>query len=350
MPYNNLPLHAFWRSCRETTEFRISDIYSPKFLLPPAVRIATAGSCFAQNIGRYIRDSEFEFLDVEPAPKRMPSNVASNYGYGLYSARYGNIYSALQLRQLLSDAVSGEVHDCAIWTREGRFYDALRPSCESEGFATREELVVHRVDHLRRVRQLISRAEVFIFTLGLTETWIDRDTRVVFPTAPGVVAGAYEPDRHQFVNQTTVDTIRDLSQAIGAMRGLSPDLRAILTVSPVPLTVTASGSHVLQATTHSKAVLRAAAGELSATDPLTDYFPSYEIITGTAFAGLFYDDNLRTVTTEGVQTVMNLFFAAHGSTSSITSGFKKPVEEVGADETEDGVNCEEALLEVFSQR
>ena len=125
---------------------------------------------------------------------------------------------------------------------------------------------------------------MFVFTLGLTETWIDVTSGRVFPSAPGVIAGTYDPKRYKFVNLSFQQTLDDMTDAIAAMRNWAPDIRLILTVSPVPLTATASGQHVLQATTHSKSVLRAVAGELAACDPLIDYFPSYEIITGTLLA------------------------------------------------------------------
>ena len=85
-------------------------------------------------------------------------------------------------------------------------------------------------------------------------------------------------------------------------------MSSVMTVSPVPLTGTASGRHVLQATTYSKAVLRAVAGELAQKYDHIDYFPSYEVITNQAARGCFYEENLRSVRREGVEAVMNIFF------------------------------------------
>ena len=60
-PYRNLPDHAFWR--RAVAEPPIQDvdpvIFAP-FLITSADRIATAGSCFAQHIGRHLRQAGFE--------------------------------------------------------------------------------------------------------------------------------------------------------------------------------------------------------------------------------------------------------------------------------------------------
>ncbi|WP_421904253.1 hypothetical protein [Mameliella sp.] len=49
---------------------------APKFALRPGMRIATAGSCFAQNIPTYIRTSTLELVEAEAALALMPAEVA----------------------------------------------------------------------------------------------------------------------------------------------------------------------------------------------------------------------------------------------------------------------------------
>ena len=123
-------------------------------------------------------------------------------------------------------------------------------------------------------------------------------------------------------------------------------VRLLLTVSPVPLTATASGLHVLQASVASKAVLRAAAAEFVADEPAADYFPSFEIITNPAARGRFFAANLRSVTPEGVACVMRTFLAAHGLAAAAAPEPAPP--QVPADEAET-VQCEEALLDAFGR-
>lgn len=351
MPYSDLPDHAFWRLCREAPDFRLGALYQPKFALEPGQRLATAGSCFAQNIGRYVRASALELVDVEPAPAAMTAAVAQRFGYGLFSARYGNVYTARQLRQLLEDCVSETVHEEAIWPRGDRFYDALRPNTEPEGYASAAELRAHRLDHLRRVRSIFAQSDVFVFTLGLTEAWEDRATGRIFPTAPGVIAGDFDPARHGFVNPGVRETAEDLALALDLMRELAPGLRVILTVSPVPLTATASGQHVLAATTYSKSVLRAVAGEAAASDPLTDYFASYEIITGIPFGTEMYEANLRSVRRSAVDTVMSVFFGAHPALGPVAAPDQPLVSPADPEaEAEDELVCEEAMLDAFARK
>jgi hypothetical protein len=85
-----------------------------------------------------------------------------------------------------------------------------------------------------------------------------------------------------------------------------------LTVSPVPLTATYTDEHVLVATTHSKAILRAAASAVVTEFANVYYFPAYEIITGNFSRGRYFEDNLRTIAPEGVAHVMRVFEAAYG--------------------------------------
>ncbi|MCB1331887.1 MAG: GSCFA domain-containing protein [Maritimibacter sp.] len=349
MPYSNLPPHAFWRLCRDDPQFRIADIYRPRFRLSPGMKVATAGSCFAQNIGKYIRTSRLQLVDTEPAPRGMAPETAARFGFGLFSARYGNVYTARQLRQLVEDARSGQVHDSAIWERDGRYFDGLRPNTEPDGLGSAGEVRRHRRDHLTRVREAFTQADALIFTLGLTEAWLDRASGVVFPTAPGVVAGHFDPDAYEFANFGMAETFEDLAAALELLRGFNPALKVILTVSPVPLTATASGQHVLAATTYSKAVLRAVAGEMATLVRGVDYFPSYEIVTGTPFAGRFYKDNLRNVTRDGVDTVMRVFFAAQDNLSQGlgTADPALPAITPATDPADDAEICEEAMLEAF---
>jgi hypothetical protein len=116
----------------------------------------------------------------------------------------------------------------------------------------------------------------------------------------------------------------------------------VLTVSPVPLTATATGRHALVATTHSKSVLRAAAGQLADERDDVDYFPSYEIISGFPYRAAFYEPNLRTVTPDGVAFVMRHFFQA-------LQGRTAPITPTAVDGGEDHW-CDDAVLDYYNPR
>ena len=346
-PYQDLPPSRYWRSgVSQAHVLDIPDLYVKKFAIGPADRIATAGSCVAQHISRNMRARGFSVIDAEPAPEGLDEATAQAHGYGQYSARYGNVYTSRQLIQLAREALGQFTPANAVWEKDGRFYDALRPSVEPDGLRSAAHVALHRRQHLARVAEVLRSASVFVFTLGLTETWIDRASGTVYPTAPGTIAGSHDPAVTAFHNLTTAEVLEDMLAFRDLMRGINPAIRFLLTVSPVPLTATAASDHVLVATTYSKSVLRAVAGELQQRFDDVDYFPSYEIIASPPARGFFYDPNLRTVNKAGVAHVMRTFFAAHGTGASPPTGpTQKPAEEA----EEDAVVCEEALLEAFAR-
>ena len=158
-----------------------------------------------------------------------------------------------------------------------------------------------------------------VFTLGLTEAWRSRIDGAVYPLAPGVVAGTPDAERYEFVNFDVRDVVVDLQTVLARLRNVNPAARVILTVSPVPLIATYEDRHALVATTYSKAVLRAAAEEVVRGDPASDYFPSYELITGNHTRGAYFEDDLRSVTTSGVEHAMRLFLSHYlGAETSST--------------------------------
>ncbi|MGQ7793747.1 GSCFA domain-containing protein [Faunimonas sp. B44] len=346
-PYADLPSAAFWSTAvAGTPAAEIANIYTPKVRLTSKMPVATAGSCFAQHVARALGKAGHRVLDTEPPPRGLLADQCARYGYATYSARYGNIYTVRQLLQLAEEATGARRAEEIVWEKEGRFYDALRPAVEPNGLPTAEEVVAQRVHHLAAVREMFSRMQFFVFTLGLTEAWRDKKTGTVFPTAPGVIAGRFDPSRFEFVNFDHAEMVRDFRlfmRLVLDLRGKRP-FNVLLTVSPVPLTATASGQHVLAATTLSKARLRSVAATLTESIQRVDYFPSYEIITNPAARGGFFASNLRSVTPAGVDVVMSTFLASHGAASRpVSAETTAPV----VPDDEDDVVCEEALLEAF---
>ncbi|MDP4023678.1 GSCFA domain-containing protein [Methylobacterium sp. NEAU 140] len=298
-PYARLPDRQFWRrAVAGVAPADLDPVAAPAFRLAPRDRIATAGSCFAQHIARTLIDRGFNYHVTEPGPD----------GAELFSARFGNLYSARQLLQLARRAYGEFQPRDTAWLRpDGRWVDPFRPQVEPAGYAAEADVVRALPGHLAAVRRMFEESDLFIFTVGLTEIWESTRDGAVFPVAPGVVAAPPDPAPYRFANMNAAEVQADLSAFIAFVRARNPGLKMLLTVSPVPLVATYENRHVLVSTTYSKSALRAAVGEVCRAHAEVDYFPSYEIITTWQNGGRYFQDDLRSVSDSGVAHVMRVF-------------------------------------------
>ncbi|CAN5177588.1 GSCFA domain-containing protein [soil metagenome] len=355
-PYAQLPPRNFWRTgVSEQHPLTISDLYRKRFSILPNTRIATAGSCFAQHIATHLRRNGYTVIDAEPAPPGLSPEIAREYGYGMFSARYANVYCMRQMLQIAQEAYGTFQPADPIWTRDGRFFDAMRPSVEPGGLASADSVRAHRASHLRHVRKVLQTADLFVFTFGLTEAWVHRETGTCYPTAPGTIAGSYDPDTHIFKNFRFSEIYADFVSFRALIRRRNPGVKFLVTVSPVPLTATASSNHVLQASTYSKSVLRAVAGQLYEEFDDVDYFPSYEMVASPFSKGFFFESNLRSVNAGGVEAVMRVFFSEHPAHTvaekdvTANPALAKAKSAAKRKRLREQVVCEEELLEAFAE-
>lgn len=345
-PYAHLPPERYWRTAvaeRHATD--VESFFKKKFSIDRSMRIVAAGSCFAQRFSQLLRARGYNIMDEEPAPSRIPTSVARDFGYQTYSARYGNTYTARQLLQLFREARGEFEPALPVWERDGRFYDALRPGVEPDGLPTEEEVRVQRRHHLQAVRRLLDQVDVLIFTCGLTEAWVHRESGTVYPTAPGTIAGRHDPEVFEMVNFRFHEIREDFEEVIRCVKSVRPDCRFLFTLSPVPMTATASEEHVAVANTYTKSVLRAVIGDLAAAHEDVDYFPGYEMIAGHWTRGFFYEPNLRTVNQSGVLMVLQAFVNQQGAPRwpEAKKGRQDPEEALA-----DREKCEDALLEALA--
>ena len=317
-PYSGLPSYQFWsKGVASVVPDELDPVVVGKFSLAPSEKVATAGSCFAQHIAQRLSWRGFNHYISEEAPGAIDAVEAVRRGYGVFSARYGNLYTARHLSQLMARAYGTFDPVDSAWKRgDGRFADPFRPQIEPDGFLTLAELEASRAVHFAAVRHMFESLDVFVYTLGLTEAWRSKIDGAVFPLAPGVAAGEMDGSRYEFVNFDVDEVIADLDQFFGRLSDINPRGRVILTVSPVPLIASYEDRHVLVSTIYSKSVLRVAAESAGRRYPHCAYFPSYEIITGHYNRGAYFGADLRSVTEAGLDHVMRLFFRHYGATAA----------------------------------
>ncbi len=346
-PYRGRPPWSFWSTGVAALAGRALDpMISAPFTIGKSQRVATAGSCFAQNIAMHLRQAGFNFLCTEPDP---------DGGTSAFSAQYGNVYTAHQLRQLLHRAYGLLRPRDIAWERaDGRFIDPFRPQLFPLGFSSEADVREERDRHLREVRRLFEQCQVFVFTLGLTETWINASDGVALPVPPGAVAIRAGDGPYVFRNYGSNEITDELRGFVADVRLVNPELRVILTVSPVPLVATYENQHVLVANTFSKSTLRVAAECVVKAEKDVAYFPSYEIVTSHASGGSYFESDFRNVSTDGVAHVMRVFQRHYMAEPADQPAWKAPSIAVPDKAPEwfpereelTGIICDENLLEV----
>lgn len=356
-PYSKLPRHAYWRTSVERAAKSgggLPGLWCPAFQITTSDPVVTTGSCFAQHISSALVRSGFTWVEAERAPFGLSAAVARQFGYGVFSVRTGNIYTTRMLIQWLTYAIEPDSQDREIWTADGAFFDPLRPQIEPDGFEGEGELFDARRATFTALRKAVQTSSVFIFTIGLTELWENTETGLVYSSCPGSLAGAFDPAVHAFRNLTYPEVMADLETILALLRRLNPDIRLLLTVSPVPLAATAADAqHVLTATTYSKSVLRAAAGAFCEMHDDVDYFPSYEIVTSPGLNRQMYEDDRRSVTPDGVAFVMQHFLhglGIEGDQVVVPLGPSRRIKEAVARAAEaHDVICEEIVLDRYNE-
>ena len=322
-PYADLPDRQFWK---RDPALRHPEQLDPgssiPFRIAPSDRIVTAGSCFAQHLARKLAPLGLSHFVTEVAHPIIPPSVREKHNYGLFSARYGNVYTPRQLLQLVKRATGQFQPVATAWKAESGpgVVDPFRPGILPGGYTSAAEILADRQYHLTCVRRSLAEMDVFVFTLGLTECWEDVRDGAIFPIAPGVAGGTFDPAEVRFRNFDETECWSDLERAITLIREINPTVRIVLTVSPVPLAATYENRHVLLSTTWSKAVLRVVAEKAARRFDLCAYFPSYEIITAPHVRGRYFAGDCREVLPAGVDHVMRAFrktFVAQISEQSV---------------------------------
>jgi hypothetical protein len=280
-------------------------------------RIASMGSCFAQHVGKWLIHGGFNFKTSQLERQQISSFA------------FGNIYTPRCFLQWLDLAESNEnvSDDSGIAVEKDRFFDLLRPNFNVEGFDSHEALKAARVAATNELKEIIKETDVLVFTLGLVEAWQDKQN-ITYPSCPGIMSGTFDPKIYKLHVFSYEEVREDVLSICHRLRLINPELKMVLTVSPVPLTATATEKHVLVASQYAKSVLRAVAGFLSDSYGYIDYFPSYEIITAPKAGDFRFQSNLRSVTPEGVSYVMSHFQSAFHNDIKVAA--KKTLDDVNS--------------------
>jgi len=302
-PYKNLPSYQVFGKCDD----KIRDVYRfddlPAFKIIKDDKIVTAGSCFAKYVSQYLSSLGFNYLRYEQS---TPDKF--NQGRFVFSARYGNLYTARHLLQLFEESFGlRDPKDKAWIRRDGKLCDPFRPREFPEGFDNLEHLMSARAHHLQSVKRLFLDLDVLIFTLGLSELWQSKLDGSAFPVAPGVIAGGYNPAYYEWVNLSAQDTANDLTTFVDYLNAVNSKARVILSVSPIPIVATFARSNAVVKNQQSKSDLLKAAMSIAAEYANVDYFHSFELVMGLRSSEANFLEDYRTVKPDCLGYVLNQF-------------------------------------------
>jgi hypothetical protein len=124
----------------------------------------------------------------------------------------------------------------------------------------------------------ISQARVLIFTSGTSIGFFDSENRPVIPRAQSAAINAIFFEETKARKITVSENVENLRFIIAAARIINPDIKIVLTVSPVPLGRSFEEDSALIGDCVSKSTLRVAVDEVLG-DGIPDvyYWPSFEI-------------------------------------------------------------------------
>jgi len=265
--------HAPHDACTRLLQDEFVDIaIAPKFQVAKDAKFFAIGSCFARNVEFSLRDKKFDVLSLDlTLPDEVRQKVA--YSPNEVMTKFTTHTMENELRCAFTDLPIDhgfiEMNPPKVWN----------PQLHRIGELPRE-LQLETALAVRNTVRKVAEADVVFLTLGLTETWWDRETETPLNDAPIDWKFAKRTGRFEFRNSNFEQNRTSLMNVINLIREHSSTRpKFIVTVSPVPLLRTFSDQDIIVANSYSKSVLRAVAEEVHRSEEDVDYFPSYEMVT-----------------------------------------------------------------------
>lgn len=251
-------------------------------------KLVTLGSCFAQRVAEWLVSNNFNCLN----------------------APWGVVYNPLSIYQIAQYSLDTENWnpDQVLWKTSEGYGDPYRKSDDHSGPMflgdSHDTAMLSLKNHYESSREAFTTADVFVFTYGLTECFRNKVDKRAFFSMP--LNEWYDEEKHEFHNLEYQEIVESISGTISLIRKHNPKSQFILSVSPVPLSISFRkhlGPYV--ATQFSKSVLHAALYEVTQNFENVFYMPSLEM-TRIDPVSCFQPDG-RHVRKEAVEEIMSVF-------------------------------------------
>jgi len=259
----------------------------PVRLIDSTTKVATIGSCFAQELAKSMRTT------------------------GIHGGMHpgGLFYSTATIRQELERIAGGWPDRAAepTWRVGDGLVDPFRDYDTQH--ADEAALLQSREGVDRAAEALFEGAGVVVVTLGLIETWRSPATGNTFRQIPH--PAVFPNLGAQFHRLTVGEMVEDLERIRRVVRDhLGAEL--VITTSPVPLHTTFTPLDVRVANTESKSRIRAAVSEFVDLHPDVHYFHSYEMVVTAERQSDYFRDDGRHVHRHAVQHIVAEFLRLFG--------------------------------------
>ena len=208
----------------------------PKFL-DQKTRFFTMGSCFARNLAKSLLDR----------------------GYAAFHMEISEYINTTFANRVFVDWLSGAEIDAAI---RDRIVELLPPQWSKEN-----------------TLEIIRTSGVFILTLGVAPAFFDRATGEFVLPRPTALNARALAEKYLFRTTTVQENVDNVLYLINFIRSISPDIKIVVTVSPVPLLASFEYESAVQADCLSKSTMRLVAHEVVNNSNIENvlYWPSFEV-------------------------------------------------------------------------
>ena len=272
------------------------------FTVEASDRIFAVGSCFAREVeaalsrlGFTVDSLTTAFQGIETYGTRQPVGFLNKY----------NPESIYQELRWALDPLSEFPPEALQELKDGLWRDVMADPVFGDGNFDRT-LELH--SRLSEVMRRAASCRIVVITLGLVEVFYDTRTDLFTNKTPHLSAASGRYEFGVLTYPEVMDSLERIHRLLSEHG--HPDVEILVTVSPVPLDATFTGTDVVMATTYSKALLRTAAGEWSQGHRNVHYFPSYEIVMNSDRNRAWFMDG-RHVRPDLVAHIMQTFADAY---------------------------------------
>ena len=251
-----------------------------RFKLKPGEKIYTIGSCFARNIELYLNECgfiiptlDYEFPEDEKIGNRINS-ILNKY------TPPNILQEIIWTKQIYDKGGKVTFEDCKDFSFKIKNQDLyLDLGLNIKNKAVSKQRFLERRQQIYNISRNIFSSDCVVITLGLIEAWFDKQKSTYIQLSPFIYRDLLrEGDRFELHILNNAKCLEYIKKSIELIKSMNPDVKILLTTSPVSLGRTFTNQDIIIENLYSKCILRAVCGEIYNTHDFVDYFPSFESV------------------------------------------------------------------------